>query len=299
VESRVARPRGRDTTLNAVDRWPGGARAAVSVTVDNLGEAAEIELGLHDADAPTGGHYSVVTALPIMLRALADVELRGTFFIEGVNAEIYPDALHTIRDACHEIGYHAWCHEDWAALEPAAEAANLDRGLAAFRRIDIQAVGLRPPGGRLTSLTLDLLARRGMQYCSPAGSRSGFDRVAVLPFSWEAVDVFHTLPSFAPLRKRVVGQEDAGGPGDIQEALWRAVEEARAQGTHATLVLHTWMIEFEYEAVVELLTRICEWVGEGELWAAPCCEVAAWIAEHPASFPAAPILDQASWLSPA
>jgi len=268
------------------------------VTVDNLGEAAEVELGLRDADAPAGGHYSVVTALPIMLRALADAQLRGTFFIEGINAEIYPDALHSIRDARHEIGYHAWCHEDWGALGPLAEAANLDRGLAALRRIDIQALGLRPPGGRLTSLTLDLLAKRGLRYCSPAGSRSGLDRVVVLPFAWEAVDVFHTLPAFAPLRKRLTGREDARGPGDIQEALWQKVEQARVHGTHATLVLHTWMIEFEFEAVVELLTRIRAGVDEGALWAAPCCEVAAWIVEHPASFPGRPIVDEGSWLSP-
>ena len=36
-------------------RWPRGARAAVSITFDNLGEAAEQELGL---PSPTGGHLN-------------------------------------------------------------------------------------------------------------------------------------------------------------------------------------------------------------------------------------------------
>jgi peptidoglycan/xylan/chitin deacetylase (PgdA/CDA1 family) len=279
--------------------WPGGAQAAVSVTMDNLGEAAEIELGLRHRDLPAGNHYSVATALPVILGMLADVEIRGTFFVEGINAEVYPDALLRIRDAGHEIGYHAWCHEDWAALEPAAEVANLDRGLTAFRKVGIQAVGLRPPGGRLTPRTLDLLANRGLHYCSPAGSRSGLDSVVVLPFAWEAVDVFHILPAFAPLRKRLTGREDPGGPGDIQEAMWQKVEETLACGTHASLVLHTWMIEFEREAVVELFGRIRTQIDGGALWVAPCCEVAAWIAEHPASFPTAPVIDDASWVTPA
>src|ERR1700681_1510003 len=128
--------------------WPGGARAAVSLTVDNLGEAAEIELGLRAADAQRGGHYSVTTALPIMLDALATAELSATFFVEGINAEIYPDALAAICEAGHELAYHAWCHEDWSALDAEAEAANLDRGLTALRATGVQVVGFRPPGGR-------------------------------------------------------------------------------------------------------------------------------------------------------
>jgi peptidoglycan/xylan/chitin deacetylase (PgdA/CDA1 family) len=281
--------------LNVEGVWAGGARAAVSVTVDNLGEAAEIELGLRDADDEVGDHYSVTTALPIMLDALAENGVRGTFFVEGINAEVYPSALRKIRDAGHEIGYHAWCHENWATLEPEAEAANLDRGLKAFRAIGIHAVGLRPPGGVLTARTLDLLTERDLRYCSPAGSSPGFDQVAVLPFAWEAVDVFHVLPAFAALRERISGRAEAGGSESIRAALWRRVEEALTHRGHAVLVLHTWMIESERDAVRDVLARIRAGADDGDLWAAPCCEVATWIAGHRASFSAQPIIDAASW----
>ncbi len=96
----------------APQRWPEGARGAVSLTLDNLGEAAEQELGM---PTPTRGHYSVTTALPIVLADLAEAGVRATFFVEGVNAQTYPQALRSIVDAGHECAYHAWRHEDSAS----------------------------------------------------------------------------------------------------------------------------------------------------------------------------------------
>ncbi len=275
--------------------WPGGARAAVSITVDNLGEAAEIELGLRAADEPRGDHYSVTAALPIVLDALAAARLSATFFVEGVNAETYPDALIEIDEAGHEVAYHAWCHEDWSALDADAEAANLDRGLAALREIDIEAVGFRPPGGRITPRTLELLESRGLRHCSPAGSVAGIDRVVVLPFAWSAVDAFHVLPTFAALRERLTGDSEAGGADAVRAALLESVEDVLADGGHATLVLHTWMIELEVDAVRDVLARVRMAVDDGKLWAAPCRDVAAWMVQHAESFAGPPQLDGASW----
>jgi peptidoglycan/xylan/chitin deacetylase (PgdA/CDA1 family) len=279
--------------------WPEGARAAVSVTVDNLGEAAEIDLGLRDAGAPLGGHYSVTTALPIMLDALAAARLHATFFVEGINAEAYPEALHAIASGGHELAYHAWCHEDWSALDP-GEEANLDRGLAALRAIGLDIAGFRPPGGRLTPRTLELLAARDLRYCSPAGSTPGIDdEVVVLPFAWPAVDAFHLLPPFAALREHFGGDAEPGGADAVRAALLRAVEDALAGGLHATLVLHTWLVELEHDAVRDVLARVSRLVEAGELWVAPCRDVAAWMGEHPGDFGDRPRLDDTSWTAPA
>jgi peptidoglycan/xylan/chitin deacetylase (PgdA/CDA1 family) len=281
--------------MSGLGAWPEGARAAVSITVDNLGEAAEIELGLRAVDAPLGNHDSVVGALPIVLKALAAARLRATFFVEGINAEVYPDALASIEAAGHELAYHAWCHEDWSTLEGEAEAANLDRGLAAFREIGVEVVGFRPPGGRLTPRTLDLLASRGLRHCSPAGGAPGIDRIAVLPFSWPAVDVFHVLPTFAGLREHLTQNSEPGGAQAVRAALLERVESALAQGSHVVLVLHTWMIELELDAVEDVLAHVRAAVDTGELWSAPCREVATWMAEHAASFADPPKLDVTSW----
>lgn len=282
-------------------RWPDGARAAVSLTFDNLGEAAEIELGLRSAEQPRGGHWSVVSALPVVLEELAGAGLEATFFVEGVNAGIYPEALRSIVAAGHEVGFHAWCHEDWGALaaDAEAEADNLDRGLAVLRGLGLEVAGFRPPGGLIGPATVELLREFGVRHCSPAGSAPGLDGgVAVLPFAWPAVDVLHVLPQFAALRRHLTGSEQAGGPDAVRAALLAAIDHAVADGGHAVLVLHTWLAEGVRDALHAVLARCAAGAASGELWVARCDAVADWVAAHPAGFASAPLLDRTSWTEP-
>src|SRR5580692_2567714 len=93
------------------------ADAAVSVTFDNLGEAAQLELGMWPAEVPQGEHFSVVEVLPRLLDLLASHGVAASFFVEGLNAQMYPDALRAILAGGHEVAVHAWRHEDWGALD--------------------------------------------------------------------------------------------------------------------------------------------------------------------------------------
>jgi len=286
-----------------VSRWPGGARAAVSLTFDNLGEAAEIELGLRGADEPRGGHWSVERGLPAVLAELAaagaGAGLPATFYVEGINAETYPDALRTIAGDGHEVGFHAWCHEEWGGLSAAQEAENLDRGLAALRGLGLDVTGFRPPGGLIGPATVELLAVRGVRHCSPAGRGTGLDDgVALLPFAWPAVDVFHVLPQFAALRARASGSPEAGGPDAVRATLLAAIDDAITTNGHAVLVLHTWMAEAIRDQLRAVLARVAAGAAAGELWVAPCDAVAAWVAGHPQDFAVPPALDRTSWSAP-
>jgi peptidoglycan/xylan/chitin deacetylase (PgdA/CDA1 family) len=278
--------------------WPDGRRAAVSVTFDNLGEAAEIQLGLRP-EGQLGGHYSVTNCLPIVLELLSDAGLAATFFVEGLNAEVYPEALKRIADAGHEVAYHAWRHEDWGSLDPAEEQENVARGVEAMRSLGLAPAGFRPPGGLLNDGTLALLRDSGFEYCSPAGDGAGLDTVVVLPFAWPAVDAYHVLPPFAALRRHFSGSDQPGGPDAVRGSLLAAVADALAEGGHTSLVLHTWMIELELEAVTAILARVSAGISEGEVWAARCDEAARWIASHASDFAGPPRLDRTSWMHPA
>ena len=132
----------------------------------------------------------------------------------------------------------------------------------------------------------------------PRAALLGIDRLVVLPVSWPAVDAFHVLPAFASLREHLIHDGEPGGTEAVRAALLASLDDALASGGHATLVLHTWMIELELDVLREVLARIRQLLDAGELWTAPCRDVAAWITEHHASFSEAPRLDETSWMAP-
>lgn len=242
---------------------------ALSVTFDNLGEAAELQLG---ADPPEGEHESVTRSLPLVLDALERHGVHATFFCEGLNAERYPEALREIADRGHEVAYHAWCHEQWGELDPEQEEENLRRGAEAFRNLGLDLRGFRPPGGEVSERTTELLRDAGFSYVSPAGSHA---EPGVLPFRWEEVDAFHVLPVFEEQRRELLGSAEAGGLDAIREHMAGAVRRVARDGGYAAIVLHNGMFEMEDELVDELLAEASRRAGEGDLWLARCDEVAA------------------------
>jgi peptidoglycan/xylan/chitin deacetylase (PgdA/CDA1 family) len=44
--------------------------------------------------------------LPRILNVLGELGIRSTFFVQGLNIQLYPDALLGILDSGHELGYH-------------------------------------------------------------------------------------------------------------------------------------------------------------------------------------------------
>jgi peptidoglycan/xylan/chitin deacetylase (PgdA/CDA1 family) len=214
----------------------------VAVTFDNLGEAAEIQLG---AQPPDGDHFTVAEVLPRILDALRDRGLNATFFVEGVNTERYPDALREIAAGGHEVGYHAWCHEPWHELDDGARAANLRRGAEALERLDLRPDGFRPPGGRMGAATEDALARLGYRYASPEGEApASAGTIARLPFRWPLVDAYWVLPQY--------GQEQGIG------RFTQEVGEALERDEYVPLVMHPflWADPAVEEAVRGVLDRV-------------------------------------------
>jgi peptidoglycan/xylan/chitin deacetylase (PgdA/CDA1 family) len=194
------------------------AGAAVSLTFDNLGEVTALERGEWPEGAPLGHHWSVTRALPRVLELLAEHGLEATFFVEGLNAELYPDTLQEIAAAGHEVGLHGWQHEPWAELEPGRERELLERGVERFGELGLRPVSFRPPGGDLTPASLDLLRELGFEYVSPEGDAvENRDGIEIRPFRWQLVDAWYYMPGFdgpsspAALRAAVMGALDAGG----------------------------------------------------------------------------------------
>jgi len=214
----------------------------VALTFDNLGEVADLGRGTWPDGEPLGEHFSVTRVLPRLRALLDETGARATFFVEGRNAELYPDALRELVADGHEIGCHGWCHEAWSDLDTGEEARLLGRARDALEAIGVPVRGFRPPGGRLTPSTLRLLGRHGFTHCSPAGEGTGVrEGIALVPFRWALVDAYHVLPRFAALRER-----DRGAPDELPPAVLRdAIRGAAAAGGVATLVFHPFLLAGE------------------------------------------------------
>ena len=228
--------------------------ATVSVTFDNLGEAAELERGTWPEDQPLGQHFSVREALPELLSLLAREDLRATFFVEGLNGQLYPDALQGLRAAGHEVACHGWRHEPWHEVSDEAER------LARARDALGGPIGFRPPGGRLNERTPEILGELGYRYCSPAGSRAGrLDGIAVLPFRWELIDAYYYVPHFGPLRERNGDSEAPMEPAVVRERMLAALD-AHDEG-HLVLLFHPFLLSAGPDAlavVSDVLARAAE-----------------------------------------
>jgi peptidoglycan/xylan/chitin deacetylase (PgdA/CDA1 family) len=229
-----------------------------------------LQRGEFPASEPLGRHFSVTRVLPRILDLLEENGLRATFFVEGLNTELYPETLAAIAAAGHEVAYHGWCHEEWGRLDAVEEAELLARGVRALGELGLRPLGFRPPGGGLTAQSLLLLREHGFAYCSPAGDavevRGG---VTILPFAWRLVDAYHYMPRFAALR----GSDAPEPPAEFARTLREALESGRP----SSAVFHAFLAEPEDRFAVMRghVQAVRELVDRGELRCAPYRDVAA------------------------
>jgi peptidoglycan/xylan/chitin deacetylase (PgdA/CDA1 family) len=251
-------------------------RAAVSVTFDNLGEASDLERGWWPEDEPLGQHYSVTRALPRVLEALDEADLRATFFVESINTRLYPETLHELDAAGHEVACHGWRHERWGGLDAQTERHLLWQCVESMRECGLLASGFRPPGGELTPDTARLLAQLGFTYCSPAEeAAAGAGTLPALPFRWPLLDAFHYLPHFDSMRERVLGSPAALAPARLRETALAALEDAARDGGFLALLFHPFLADTDerVQVIRDVLARVRALVDAGAIRCAPCREL--------------------------
>lgn len=258
--------------------WPGGARGALCLSFDNLG---------------VDENSSAAKTLPGLLKRLGERDLTATFFIEGVNAELDPEALQTIGAAGHEVAYHAWRHETWGALSTAEQAENLVGGVEAFAELGLGIAGLRPPGGQLGAGGVETLREAGLTYASPAGAGAGVeDGVALLPFQWRHVDATCLLPPLGKVRNEMAGSPDPLAPDTFIAYLEGEIERIERDDDFMSIVFHLPLLEWLGESNLD---SILNELSSTQSWVARCDEVADRIRAQPEAFTGGATLDSTSW----
>ncbi|KAL1852439.1 hypothetical protein Daus18300_012198 [Diaporthe australafricana] len=282
--------------------WPNDAKCAISFTMDNLGEAQAVHSGEWPPDEPVGQHPSVLQTLPRILDLLAqhgsDGGIRATYFAEAWSLGVYPSAVADLQARGHEVAWHGFQHEAWHALSAEEEEASFARSHAAAKAAGLRYRGFRPPGGRINGeRTFGLFRWYGVEYVSPLGEfgieKGGVDEedgeagadVVVLPFEWEAVDAFWYMDvdKFVAIRREHGIQEGPLGPKDFREYLLRRIEEVKKEGGYMSILFHPFLTTDEDRMAV--LEEVVKKIGsDGDIWCAPCSEVATWVKDHRNNF---------------
>lgn len=271
--------------MSASGIWgPERRRAAVCVTFDHLGEAADLQAGILPPDTPRGHHPSVSRDLPRILDLLADRDITTTFYVEALNCELYPDALRSIAAAGHSLGWHGWWNEPTYRLSPQEASATMARTLAAYDALGLRLASARPPGGLLGGHPLGRYLDAGFGHLSFAGRNYGLvDGVPLLPFPWQNVDGCYYFAQFAALR--VPPGREPVGPRGLLRAHLAHIDQTVDAGGCTSFVFHVpWTDTPErVEVIGELLDRLA---GDPRVWCASPDEVARWMTDHPADVPA-------------
>ena len=257
-------------------------RGAICITFDNFGEAAELEYNLWPKDQAIGEHYTATEVLPKILTALDEANLKASFFIEGWNGDVYPQALNDMRDAGHDVGFHGWRHEVWAEQNSVQRQDIIDKSLMALSETDKRPLGFRPPGGDVTADTAKQLKDAGLKYFSPVGEGvKKEDAMVSLPFRWSEVDALYFEPFMAGAREKMYGASEIRPIENWRGALQDVMSKASASGGCYTVIFHAYLLgqdEARLQVFKEFLTALN---NEPQLWVAPCIEVANWVQQQP------------------
>ena len=110
--------------------------------------------------------YGPLVGVPRIIDLLAEYELPATFFVPGLTAERYPQAVEAILATGHEVGHHSYAHFSPFDQDEAAERADFERALAALDRFGVKPEGFRCPSWEPTWRTPALVAEYGLAYDS-------------------------------------------------------------------------------------------------------------------------------------
>ncbi len=293
--------------------WPNGAHAAFAFTIDNMGEAADLDRNLWPESQPIGSHVSVTEVLPRFFALLKKYDVPATYFIESWNLSVYPEAVEQVAAAGIEIAWHAYRHEAWSKLDTKAEQDNFTRSFDAMSEFTGEAKGtigpyrgFRPPGGIIHGdRTLKLCRNHGLSYISPSAEQGavvkldvGADSIAVLPFKWRTVDAYYYMDAFAGLRK-VKGElpEEAQGPDVLVRKYIEEIDKVIETGGYLSTLFHPFLTNTpeRVQAMEQVLRHLVQRRDEGKLWLARCCDIADWVLEHPGVVGDDPQWDNTSW----
>jgi peptidoglycan/xylan/chitin deacetylase (PgdA/CDA1 family) len=221
--------------------WRGESSAIAVLSFDVDAESPILAAGRrYAAHAMVMTHqaYGPLVGVPRLLALLAEYGLPATFFVPGLTAERYPEAVEAILAAGHEVGHHSHSHRSAVDLAEAGERADFERALAALDRVGVKPAGHRAALWEASWHTPALVAEYGLAYDSslmdadtPYRLRTAAGTIAELPPHWSLDD----WEQYAFLPRPQIGSVIESPPKVL--AMWKA--ELDAMRRHGCLFMLT------------------------------------------------------------
>lgn len=241
--------------------WRCGAAAVGVLSFDVDAEAPILAQGRRFADhamAMSHQAYGPCVGVPRILDLLGEYDLRATFFVPGVTAERYPDAIERIVAAGHEVGHHSYSHRTPIELGADGERTDFERALAVLERLGIRPRGHRAAGWQASWQTAELVAEHGLDYDSslmrddrPYRLSTEKGTIVELPVHWSLDD----WEQYAFLPEPAIGQTIEAPSKVLDQWLWE-LEAMRRYGCLFMLTCHPFLSG--RPARVEVLRRLIE-----------------------------------------
>lgn len=192
-------------------KLPEGKKNAVMVSV-NL-DAEYWGIFMYPDTEPEGSGFEEMAkfgmeeGLQRLLETFAKYQVKATFFVPGIVAKKYRDAIALIKSYGHEFGVHGYRHENFGLLSEEEQEEAMKKSVEAVEAISGQKpIGFRAPEGELTVKTFEIAKKYGIYYSSTLGNDDrpyeftlgGGDSILEIPFHWAMADTpyfdFHFWP---------------------------------------------------------------------------------------------------------
>lgn len=150
-------------------RWPTGVRLPVVLTFEHqAGEGAPLRPGEHpNANNYGQMEYGARRGIWNILELLDRLGVKSTFFVTGVSAEKFPDAVRAAEQAGHEIAGMGYSFERVRSASREREQAIVRRTIKALTdTCGVAIKGWRCPDYRISPQTFDVLASEGFAWDS-------------------------------------------------------------------------------------------------------------------------------------
>jgi peptidoglycan/xylan/chitin deacetylase (PgdA/CDA1 family) len=122
-----------------------------------------------DRAPDTTGWRGMAEGLPRILKLLADLEIRATFFATGESARRFPTAMQEIVAAGHELGSHGDQHLHFDRIDLERARRDIGQSLEALSKFSDRVTSFRAPYLRLPRPYLALLTEVGLRVDSSEG----------------------------------------------------------------------------------------------------------------------------------